>query len=163
MNLSGCSSIDDDALKILATGCLGLRNLNLANCQAISEVGIREIAHGCTGIGYLNVSNCKAISRRFLMHLIKDLQFSDPAHTYFGYQPKPDADELRRKAKELQEMEKCAVALQRIIRGTLARGGVKEVRIDEERSNELATQSQATKAAHARTSVQDAPHPQPPL
>jgi len=128
MNLSGCSSIDDDALKVLATGCVGLRNLNLANCQAISEVGIREIAHGCTGIGYLNVSNCKAISRRFLMHLIKDLQFSDPAHTYFGYQPKPDADELRRKAKELQEMERCAISVQRVIRGTLARGGVKEIR-----------------------------------
>ena len=36
-----------------------------------------------------------------------------------------------------------------------------EVRSDEERSNELTTQSQATKTAHARTSVQDAPPPQP--
>ena len=37
-----------------------------------------------------------------------------------------------------------------------------EVRFDEERSNELTTQSQATKTAHARTSVQDTPPPQPP-
>ena len=128
MNLSGCSAVDDEALKVLATGCVGLRNLNLAGCQAISEAGIKEIALGCTGIGYLNVTNCKSISRRFLMHLIGDLKFSDPAHTYFGYQPKPDADELRKKAKELQEMEKSVVTLQKVIRGTLARGGVREIR-----------------------------------
>jgi len=36
-----------------------------------------------------------------------------------------------------------------------------EVRSDEERSNELTTQSQVTKSAHARTCVQDAPPPQP--
>jgi len=39
---------------------------------------------------------------------------------------------------------------------------IKEVRSDEERSNELTTQSQATKIVHARTSIQDAPPPQPP-
>jgi len=37
-----------------------------------------------------------------------------------------------------------------------------KVRSNEERSNELTTQSQATKTAHARTSIQDAPPPQPP-
>ncbi len=128
LNLSKCSNVDDDALKVLAMGCEGLRNLDLSGCQSVSEVGIREIAHGCTGIGYLNVTGCRSISRRFLMHLINEMQFSDPAHTYFGYQPKPDADELRRKAKELQEMSKAAISVQRVIRGTLARGGVREIR-----------------------------------
>jgi hypothetical protein len=82
LNLSACASVDDEALKVLAKDVVGLRNLNLAGCSAITEAGIREIAHGCTGIGFLNVTNCKNITRRFLMHLIKDMQFSDPAHTY---------------------------------------------------------------------------------
>lgn len=128
LNLSNCISVDDKALNVLASGCLGLRNLNLANCQSISEKGLTDIAHGCTGIGYLNVTNCKSITRRFLMHLITDLQFSDPAHTYFGYQPKPNADSLRVKAKELQIQNLNAIHIQRLIRGTLARGGVKEIR-----------------------------------
>ncbi|GMI33163.1 hypothetical protein TeGR_g14531, partial [Tetraparma gracilis] len=128
LNLSACASVDDEALKVLAKDVVGLRNLNLAGCSAITEAGIREIAHGCTGIGFLNVTNCKNITRRFLMHLIKDMQFSDPAHTYFGYQPKSNADELRKKAKELQEMAKAAIQVQRMIRGTLARGGVREIR-----------------------------------
>ena len=128
LNLRGCTSVDDDALRILATGCVGLRDLDISGCQMVSERGITDIAHGCTGIGYLNVTNCRQISRRFLMRLIGDMQFSDPAHTYFGYQPKPGADELRRKAKELQTMGLAAIEIQRLIRGTLARGGVKEIR-----------------------------------
>ncbi|GMH96083.1 hypothetical protein TrVE_jg13687 [Triparma verrucosa] len=128
MNLRGCTSVDDEALRVLADGCVGLRDLDISGCQRVSEVGITNIAHGCTGIGYLNVTDCKLISRRFLMRLINDMQFSDPAHTYFGYQPKPDADELRRKAQELQEMGLAATDIQRVIRGTLARGGVKEIK-----------------------------------
>ena len=128
LNLSKCISVDDKALNVLSSGCVGLRNLNLAGCQSVSEKGIKDIAHGCTGIGYLNVTNCKNVTRRFLMHLITDLQFSDPAHTYFGYQPKANADELRIKAKELQIKNLCAIEIQRLIRGTLARGGVKEIR-----------------------------------
>jgi len=128
LNLSSCANVNDEALRVLAKDVVGLRNLNLAGCPAVTEAGITEIAHGCTGIGYLNVTDCKHISRRFLMQLIKEMQFSDPAHTYFGYQPKSDADELRRKAKELQLMVKAAIEVQRLIRGTLARGGVKEIR-----------------------------------
>jgi F-box/leucine-rich repeat protein 2/20 len=128
LNLSACAAVDDEALRVLSKDVVGLRNLNLANCSAITEAGIKEIAYGCTGIGFLNVTNCKNISRRFLMHLIRDMQFSDPAHTYFGYQPKPDADELRQKAMELQMKGKAAIHVQRLIRGTLARGGVREIR-----------------------------------
>ena len=128
MNLSGCEKVDDEALKAIADGCVGLRNLNVANCQAITERGITLIAQNCTGIGYLNVTNCKAISRRFLMNLITDMQFSDPAHTYFGYQPKKNADELRRQAQLLKRKQKAAVQVQRIMRGCLGRGGVREIR-----------------------------------
>ena len=128
LNLSGCLAIDDEALYVLSTGCLGLRNLNLSNCCAITEAGLRQIAVGCTGIGYLNVSNCSNITRRLLMHLIGDLQFSDPAHLYFGYQPKPNADELRLAATMLARQMFAATELQKIIRGSAARGGVVLIR-----------------------------------
>jgi len=128
LNLSACANVDDEAMKVLAKDVSQLRNLNIAGCGSVTEAGIKEIAHGCTGIGFLNVTNCKNITRRFLMRLITEMQFSDPAHTYFGYQPKKNADELRRKAKELQEMAKAAIQVQRMIRGTLARGGVREIR-----------------------------------
>ena len=59
----------------------GLRTLDLSGCQKISEAGVESIAKGCTGLAYLNLSGCERVGRRFLMHLLSELRFSDPAHT----------------------------------------------------------------------------------
>merc|ERR1712185_376317 len=85
------------------------------------------------------------------MHLISELRFSDPAHTcaarapagftllpvlivslsarsYFGYQPKPNADELRAIVENEQARERAAGQIQRHIRGHLGRGGARAAR-----------------------------------
>ena len=122
LNLERCLRVSDDGLAVIADA-VKLQTLNLSNCAAISERGVEDLAQGCTGLSYLNITGCTQISRRFLMNLIADLRFSEPAHRYYGYQPKPDAAALRLAAEEHNRRERAAVAMQRIIRGHLGRGG----------------------------------------
>jgi hypothetical protein len=56
-----------------------LEYLNLGGCPAVTGRGITEIAEQCTGLDSLDITGCTQISRRFLMELVGQMDFSQPA------------------------------------------------------------------------------------
>ena len=87
----------------------------------MSERGIQELSIGCTGLEKLNITGCHQISRRFVMNLISRLEFCQPASEWYGYEPKPDSEALR-KAKKLHAWHvQNIITMQRYMRGYLGR------------------------------------------
>jgi len=121
LNLSGCPKVDDSCCIAMAQPMNRLQTINLSECSQISESGVQTLAVNCTGLGYLNLNGCKKVGRRFLMNLITRLKFSEPAHEYYGYQPRPDADELRAEMEALNRRVMAALTMQRVLRGRAAR------------------------------------------
>jgi hypothetical protein len=61
-----------------------LEYLNLGGCPAVTGRGITEIAEHCTGLDSLDITGCTQISRRFLMELVGQMDFSQPATKWCG-------------------------------------------------------------------------------
>ena len=101
-----------------------MRHLDLSDCQRISERGVGAIGRNVTGLAKLNVTGCKKVGRRFLLDLIDELQFCDLARDYVGYQPKKNADWLRREAERRQRELGSIIKIQALFRGAVFRTGL---------------------------------------
>lgn len=124
VTLVGCTSVGDDACEMLARYSQRLRHLDLSDCQRVSESGVGVIGRNITGLAKLNVTGCKKVGRRFLLDLIDELQFCDLARDYVGYQPKKNANWLRKEAeRKLRELGSI-IKIQALYRGALWRTGL---------------------------------------
>ena len=124
LTLVGCVSVGDEACEALARYSTRLRHLDLSDCQRISERGVGAIGRNVTGLAKLNVTGCKKVGRRFLLDLIDELQFCDLARDYVGYQPKKNADWLRREAERRQRELGSIIKIQALFRGAVFRTGL---------------------------------------
>jgi hypothetical protein len=77
----------------------------------------------------LNLTDNSKISRPFLQSLVTDLLFVEWAHGYYGFQPKPDAEELIKRRDLFLLQTNSASAIQRVMRGCLSRGGLYAVKL----------------------------------
>lgn len=57
LNLRGCHMLTGDALQHIGE-CKNLQDLNLSEYSKLNDEGIRNIATGCVGLLYLNLSYC---------------------------------------------------------------------------------------------------------
>ncbi|KAG5184809.1 hypothetical protein JKP88DRAFT_354359 [Tribonema minus] len=109
LDLSHCAGVDDAALAAVARCGGAARCLRLRGCAAVTEAGVEALAVACPGVRRLDLSGCPQIGRLFLSRLCQAalagvarcgdarlvcacrLPFSEPAHEYFGLQPRPDS------------------------------------------------------------------------
>ena len=59
LNLRGCHMLTEGALQHIGE-CRNLQDLNLSEYGKLDDEGIRSIATGCVGLLYLNLSYCLA-------------------------------------------------------------------------------------------------------
>lgn len=57
LNLRSCYMLTEDALQHIGE-CKNLQDLNLSEYSKLNDEGIRSIATGCVGLLYLNLSYC---------------------------------------------------------------------------------------------------------
>jgi hypothetical protein len=69
LDLSRCTQIGDEDLKLIAQSATGLRELKLEGCQNITDVGVRAILSWCRNLTNLDVSGCKNISEPLLTEI----------------------------------------------------------------------------------------------
>eukprot|EP00968_Pinguiococcus_pyrenoidosus_P028862 scaffold8168_cov239-Pinguiococcus_pyrenoidosus.AAC.1 len=132
LNLSRCAHLSDEAVAALAKHGASLRRLDLSHCGRITEASVDAISLGCTGLAHLDVSGDQQIRRRFLMGLLDRLEFCDPAHAFYGLQPKEHADALRQARILANRKAAGATKMQAVVRGRIARkrcARVREMRI----------------------------------
>lgn len=128
LTLRACVSVGDDACLELAHYASRLRSLDLSYCPLVSEAGIGGLARRVKTISRLDVSGSTRISMKFLIKLVDELRYCDLATDYYGLQPKPNADELRR-AFELSMLRRLkATQIESLWRGALARVGIRSVK-----------------------------------
>ncbi|CAL1538996.1 unnamed protein product [Lymnaea stagnalis] len=68
LNLSECTGLDDDALKIVTKGCRILLYLNLAHTN-LTDASLRAINKNCQNLQYLSLAFCSKYSDRGLLYL----------------------------------------------------------------------------------------------
>ncbi|OQR93669.1 hypothetical protein ACHHYP_02367 [Achlya hypogyna] len=124
LNVSDCQHVNDKVLRTLGSSLGSLTSLYTANCPRITEAGIDAITTSCSKLFTLNMTDCPHIRRRYLHELVARLEFVDWSSNFFGIEPLPNAMELQlRKERRIRE-QKCAIRIQAVMRGCLARGGV---------------------------------------
>ncbi|KAK9812237.1 hypothetical protein WJX73_006171 [Symbiochloris irregularis] len=69
LNLSGCSHITDDGLKVLASCCTMLTTLDLTRCLKVTDAGYEATARHCTRLVELRMYACNIITDRTLIAL----------------------------------------------------------------------------------------------
>lgn len=69
LNLSECTSVDDEAVKIITTGCHILLYLNLSHTD-ISDQSFRSLSKNCQFLQYLSVAYAKIFTDRGFGYLI---------------------------------------------------------------------------------------------
>ena len=55
LDVSYCSMITDDEIKILSESCRGLRRINLRECKLVSDVGLTFLSQGCPDLLEINL------------------------------------------------------------------------------------------------------------
>jgi len=97
--------------------------LKLDGCKHIKPKGVKEFVSSCPHISFLDLSDCKAIKQAFLYEILPILSYCDVSNTIFGFEPKPNEGELRKKAVFHIKQIQASIILQKCIRGTLSRKG----------------------------------------
>lgn len=68
MNLSECTAVDDEAIKLITAGCHILLYLNLSHTE-ISDQSFRSLSKNCNFLQYLSVAYAKQFTDRGFGHL----------------------------------------------------------------------------------------------
>lgn len=95
LNVARCVGVTDPGVAAVGEGCRHLQSLNLAGCMKVSERGVCFVAFHCKGLQYLNVSGCEEITTRGLSELLSGLPYVQMAKSFMGFNPKPDAVQLK--------------------------------------------------------------------
>ncbi|KAK3101016.1 hypothetical protein FSP39_000289 [Pinctada imbricata] len=68
LNLSECTGLDDEALKVVVKGCTILLYLNLSHTD-ITDASLRAISKYCQNLQFLSLAYCKKFSDKGLQYL----------------------------------------------------------------------------------------------
>ncbi len=79
-------------------------------CLVGCDVQVKAIMVGLSRLSSLRLDNCRQISREFVHRLSKDLPFSMPSKSFFGFAAVPDASE-RIAFTDLRRKQVCGVSL----------------------------------------------------
>ena len=66
IDISFCSRVCDQSLKVLASGCRDLQYLNISGCKEISNQGMASIKRKCHKLRSLNLSSCPKLNDKAL-------------------------------------------------------------------------------------------------
>lgn len=68
LNLSECTSLDDDTLKIVTRGCQILLYLNIAHTN-LTDASLRAVNKNCMNLQYISLAFCSKFTDRGLLYL----------------------------------------------------------------------------------------------
>lgn len=68
LNLSECSAVNDEAVKIITSGCHILLYLNLSYTE-VTDQAFRSLARNCHFLQYLSVAYSRLFSDRAFLHI----------------------------------------------------------------------------------------------
>ena len=125
LNISGCDLVNNEALKVVSMKCPHILHLNIANCHKISEEGFNELLV-CIELSSVDCSDCSCIKKQYLDSIAPKLVFSKLVITreFFGFQEKPNAEELRKKSRIRRLQGEKALVIQKVFRGFSSRRGI---------------------------------------
>ena len=58
IDLSGCTQVSDEGLRVLSTNCPKMEHIDLSGCE-ISDNGLRALIAGCLNLQHVNLAECK--------------------------------------------------------------------------------------------------------
>lgn len=59
LDVSGCKSITDDTLRIIAVCCTNLQSVNVSKCVRLRGGGVNLLVTSCKRLQTLNVARCR--------------------------------------------------------------------------------------------------------
>lgn len=74
IDLSGCSSAQDQILFFISKYCQGIRSLSLGNCWSLTNDGLVSVIQNCHALEYLDLNECSQFNDQSVSQIPQHLQ-----------------------------------------------------------------------------------------